>query len=130
MPVTTMSRVRRRVLAGIAVAALGVLAVTGAAQARRLPTKSEAAAISAALHRTHAIRRGLCFHVRNIVISTAGPWASARVVRCGDGRKFDTALAVLQRSHGKWRVRDLGTADAGCSVAPARVQRDLRLDCA
>jgi hypothetical protein len=116
--------------AGVAIAALGLLALTTAADAHRAPTKSESAAISAAIHRTHAgIRRGLCFHVRNIVISTAGPWSRARLVRCRDGHRFDTALAVLQRSHGKWRVRDVGTADIGCTVAPARVRRDLRLLC-
>jgi hypothetical protein len=117
-------------LAGVAIAVLGVLAVTTTADARRAPTRREATAISAALHKSHAIRRGLCFYVRNIAISTAGPWARAKVVRCGDGHHFDTALAVLQRSHGTWRVRDLGTADTGCTVAPARVRRDLRLVCA
>jgi hypothetical protein len=75
---------------------------------------------------TGAVR---CFHVRDIVISTVGSWARAKVVRCGDGRRFDTALSVLQRRHHQWRVRDLGTAGVGCTVAPARVRRDLRLIC-
>jgi hypothetical protein len=122
-------RVLCRVLAAIAITVVCVLAPVSAANARRLPTRREVAAISVALHKTHAIRRGLCFHVRSIVISTAGPWASARVVPCGNGHRFDTALAVLQRSRGSWRVRDLGTSGVGCTVAPARVRRDLGLVC-
>jgi len=120
-------------LASVAITVLGLFAVTAVADAHRRPTKGEAAAISVALHKSRAIRRGLCFHARNIVISTAGPWASAKVVRCGNGvngHYYDTALAVLQHSRGKWHVRDLGTADVGCTVAPARVRRDLRLACA
>jgi hypothetical protein len=117
-----------RVLVVVAVV-LCALAPTSAAQARRAPTKGEVSAITAALHKSTAIRHGLCFHVRNIVISTAGPWASAKVVRCDDGRRYDTALAVLQRCRGKWRVRDLGTSGVGCTVAPARVRRDLKLSC-
>lgn len=47
----------------LAVTALVLLVAAGVAEARRPPTKSEAAAITVALHRTSAIRRGLCFHV-------------------------------------------------------------------
>jgi len=109
--------------------ALGVLAITPAAGAHRAPTRSESAAITAALHRPNVgIRSGLCFHLRSIVISTAGPWARATLLPCNKNRG-DTALAVLQRAHWKWRVRDVGTAGVGCTVAPARVRRDLRLVC-
>jgi hypothetical protein len=123
-----MSRARRTLLTGIATAALGVLAATDAAGARRLPTKSEAAKISSALHNSPATSAVGCFHVRGIVISTAGPWARANAIPC-DRRRFDTALAVLQRRHGNWQVRDLGTSGVGCTVAPARVRRDLGLFC-
>jgi len=116
-------------LLAVIATALGALAVTAVADAHRAPTKSESAAISAALHKPNVgIRRGLCFHVRHIVISTAGPWASAKLVPCNKSQG-DIALAVLQRSHGKWRVRDVGTAGVGCTVAPVRVRRDLRLVC-
>lgn len=124
-----MSRPARRFLTCIAIALLGAVMPAGVAGARRAPTKGEAASISRALHASSATRAVRCFHTREIVISTAGPWARARVVRCGDGRRFDTALAVLQRLRGRWRVRDLGTSGAGCTVAPARVRRDLRLVC-
>ncbi len=119
----------RRALAIIVATVLCALVVTSAAQARRPPTKNEVWAITGALHKTAAIRRGLCFHVSGIAISTTGPWARARVVRCGDGRRFDTALAVLRRTRWNWRVRDLGTSGVGCTVAPARVRRDLKLVC-
>ena len=117
------------VLAAFAVVSLVVAVSTNIADARRAPTRSEAAAISTALHKPNVgIRRGLCFHVRSVVVSTAGPWASAKLFPC-DNRRGDIALAVLQRSHGTWRVRDVGTAGVGCTVAPARVRRDLRLSC-
>jgi hypothetical protein len=40
------------------------------------------------------------------------------------------ALVFLQLRAGNWRVRDIGTADVGCTVAPQRVRIDLDLDCA
>jgi hypothetical protein len=116
-------------LLAVIATALGVLAITAAASAHRAPTKSESAAITAALHKPNVgVRRGLCFHVRNIVISTAGPWARATLAPCNKNHG-DTALAVLRRVHWQWRVRDVGTAGVGCTVAPARVRRDLRLVC-
>jgi len=111
------------------VALVAVLLVTADASAHRSPTKGESAAISAALHKPNVgIRSGLCFHVRNIVVSTAGPWASAKLVQCNKHRG-DNALAVLQRVHAKWRVRDVGTSGVGCTDAPAPVRRDLHLMC-
>ena len=108
--------------------ALLLFVLATAASARRAPTPREASAISRALHASTATRAVHCFHVREIVISTAGPWARARIVRCSG--RGDRALAVLERQHGRWRVRGLGTADTGCTVAPRRVRRDLRLVCA
>jgi hypothetical protein len=108
--------------------ALVTLMLAADASAHRSPTRAESAAISAALHKPNVgIRRGLCFHVRSIVVSTAGPWASAKLVPCSG--RGDRALAVLQRVRGKWRVRDVGTSGVGCTVAPARVRRDLHLVC-
>ena len=111
------------------VALVAAMLLAPAAAAHRSPTRAESAAIPAALHKPdQGIRRGLCFHVRNILVSTAGPWASAKLVPC-DKRRGDTALAVLQRVHAKWRVRDVGTSGVGCTVAPPRVRRDLHLMC-
>ena len=113
----------------IACVALVTVLLATDASAHRGPTRSESAAISAALHRPNmGIRAGLCFHVRKIVISTAGPWASAKLVPC-DRHRGDTAAAVLRRLGGRWRVRDVGTSGVGCTVAPARVRHDLRLVC-
>jgi hypothetical protein len=120
--------VRDKLLAGVAVAVLGVLAAVPAAEARRSPTRSEAAGISSALHSSPATSLVHCFHVRHIVVSTVGPWARANTEPC-DKRRFDSALSVLQRRKGRWRLRDIGTSDAGCTVAPPRVRRDLRLIC-
>lgn len=115
-------------MAFIACAALVTVMLAADAGAHRSPTRGESVAISDALHKPNVgIRRGLCFHVRSIVISTAGPWASAKLIPCkGPG---DRALAVLQRVAGRWRVRDVGTSGTGCTVAPARVRRDLHLVC-
>lgn len=106
--------------------ALGALVMAASATAERAPTKHEVAAISHALHSSSATHAVKCFHVRNVAISTKGPWARARVVRCRHG---DNALAVLQLRRARWRVRDIGTADVGCSVAPRRIRIDLKLNC-
>ena len=121
-------RTRLNVVSGLLPVALLLCVLTTAASARRAPTPREASAISRALHGLTATRAVHCFHVREIVVSTAGPWARARIVRCSG--RGDRALAGLERQHGRWRVRDLGTADTGCTVAPRRVRRDLRLVCA
>jgi len=113
----------------MACVALVTMVLPADASAHRGPTRSESAAISAAVHRPNVgIRRGLCFHVREIVISTAGPWARANLLPCNK-HWGDRALAVLQRLRGKWRMRDVGTSGVGCTVAPARVRRDLNLVC-
>ena len=116
-------------LGSIACVAVVSVILAADASAHRGPTRSESAAISAALHRPNVgIRRGLCFRVRDIVISTAGPWARAKLLPC-NAHRGDRALAVVQRLRGKWRVRDVGTSGVGCTVAPARVRRDLKLVC-
>lgn len=107
--------------------AVALLASTSPAVASRPPTPNEAGAISRALHASRATGAVHCFHVHEIVISTAGPWARARIFPCS--KHGDRALAVLELKHHRWRVRDLGTADTGCTVAPRRVRRDLRLFC-
>ena|SRR5271165_1708167 len=105
---------------------LGALLMAAAAPAERAPTRREATAISSAVHSSSATRAVKCFHVRHVVISTKGLWARANVVACHDG---DHALVVLQLRAGHWRVRDIGTADVGCTVAPRRVRIDLDLNC-
>lgn len=110
------------------IAVLVLLVAVQVAAAHRAPSAPEAVAISRALHSSPATRAVHCFHVRRIVIATGGRWARANTVPC-NRRQFDSALAVLQRRNGAWRVRDLGTAGVGCTVAPATVRRDLGLVC-
>ena len=120
-------RIVLNVVRGLLPVALVLSVLTPAAGAHRAPTTRERSAISRALHASAAMRAVHCFHVREVVVSTVGPWARARVARCsGQG---EHALSVLERRHGHWRVRDLGTAGTGCTVAPPRVRRDLRLVC-
>jgi hypothetical protein len=103
------------------------LAFVPAAGAHRKPSKSEATGIDRAAHHSSATRGVGCFHTREIVVSTAGPWARALLRPCKP--TFDTALAVFQRRHGKWTLRDVGTSGVGCTVVPRAVRHDLRLSC-
>ena len=109
-------------------AALALLLLAAAAAAHRPATRHETAAIEHAIRTSSATRFARCYHVRKVVVSTAGPWARATLVPC-DPRRGDQALVVLQLRRCRWRLRDLGTADVGCTVAPARVRRDLKLVC-
>ncbi len=107
---------------------LGALTIAQVAAAHRAATHKEAVAISRALHSSKATGEVHCFHLRRTVVATGGHWARTNLVPCNK-RQFDSALAVLQLRKGRWRVRDLGTSGAGCTVAPAKVQRDLGLIC-
>lgn len=115
-------------LAALLLSLLAALALAQGAMAHRAPTRSEAAAISRALHNSKATGEVHCFHLRRTVVATGGHWARTNLVPCNK-RQFDSALAVLQLRNGRWRVRDLGTSGAGCTVAPAKVRRDLGLIC-
>lgn len=107
----------------------GVIAVSPTSSfASRAPNARERSAITHTLRASTETRMVRCFHVRSIVISTAGPWARATLVPCNPQR-FDAALAVLHRIGDNWRLSDLGTSGIGCTVAPARVRRDLKLLC-
>lgn len=122
---------RKPALASAALLLALVLALAALAQiamARRAPTRSEAAAISRALHGSEATGAVHCFHLRRTVVATGGHWARTNLVPCNK-RRFDSALAVLQLRKGRWHVRDLGTSGTGCTVAPAKVRRDLGLIC-
>ena len=114
----------RRIMTAVV---LGALLMAATATAERAPTKREATAISKAVHASSATRAVKCFSVGHIEISTKGPWARANIVPC---RRGDHALVVLQLRAGRWYLRDIGTADVGCTVVPKRVRIDLRLNCA
>ena len=113
----------RRIMTAVV---LGALLMATTAAAERAPPRREAAAISKAVRASSAPRAVKCFSVGHIEISTKGPWARANIVPCHRG---DHALLVLQLRAGRWYLRDIGTADVGCTVAPKRVRIDLRLNC-
>ena len=121
---------RRSVIRALALSAgvcAAVLVLAPAAGAHRKPTKNEAKAIDKAAHASSATRGVGCFKTRRIVVSTAGPWAKASLVPCKPN--VDTVLAVFERSHGKWALRDLGSSGVGCGVVPRVVRTDLALSC-
>lgn len=45
------------------------------------------------------------------------------------GQYVGRATAVLQRTHGTWRVLELGTSGLGCRLPSARVRADLGVGC-
>jgi hypothetical protein len=126
IPVTVF--VRRSAAIGATALALLFTVVGAVASAHRSPNDKEAVAISRAVHRSPAHGAVRCFSVHGILISSAGPWARVRIYPCSG--RGDHALVVLEHRGWRWIVRDLGTADTGCSVAPTRVRHDLKLVCA
>lgn len=55
-------------------------------------------------------------------------WAIA-TLEPRDPAAFDGATAVLHLDGKTWRVRDLGSFDVGCGIAPKAVLEDLGLPC-
>jgi len=125
----------------VAVAAVGALIVVAAASAHgatRTPAQrparaSETSAIRAAIVgyvRLHSpsIRR---FKWYEATVSTAdAAWAVVGMdgfTRGGRGVGFAGAL-VVHTATGPWHVVNFGSSDLGCG-APAKVRRDLKLDC-
>jgi hypothetical protein len=102
------------------------------ALASRAPTKTERREIASAARRAPETRgvRGK-FLVRSVRVSSADRrWAKAllRPKPAYRGR-LDVATAVFHRSDGRWRLRNLGTADVGCVIHDAAVRANLGLDC-
>lgn len=115
-----------RAVLGLVLTAL----VPASASAAREPTPVEAQAIDAAVHAsTQTIAApDEDFTVQRIRISTAGPWASARLVP-RPGSLLSPAFVVLSGDASAWRVRQVGTIDVGCGLAPRAVASDLGLGC-
>lgn len=115
-----------RAVLGLVLTAL----VPASASAARDPTPVEAQAIDAAVHassQTSAVP-DQDFTVQHIRVSTAGPWAAARLVP-RPGTIFSPAFVVLGGGATAWRVRQVGTIDVGCGLAPRAVAIDLGLGC-
>ena len=121
---------------GLAIAALAItLTAASLAEAARSPTRSERAAIVKTVNdATWAIaipRDDIA--VTKIRVSTVRlpDRLYARVI-VYDKRKAhpDTALGVVRRLRGHWRLLTVGTSSVGCRTVPARVRADLKLtDC-
>jgi len=119
------SRGRSRDCVLAVVAGLVVVLCLGAAtsaMAWRKPTRSERSAIARAARQTPTVPNKT-IHVRNIHVSTVGPWASAGV-GIYFGKTLDSATAILHKVHGKWINAGAGTDGEWC-VMPLRDQRDL-----
>jgi hypothetical protein len=93
-----------------------------AASASRAPSPRERASIRQVGYRTpHAGHSPVT--VRNIRISTVGPWASATVV-IYFGNMPDSAVDIFHYVNGRWRLASVGTAGEWC-VMPRRDQLNL-----
>ncbi len=115
-----------RAVLGLVLTAL----LPASASAAREPTPAEAQAIDAAVHassQTSAVP-DKDFTAQRIRISTAGSWAAARLVP-RPGTLFTPAVVVLSGDASAWRVRQVGTIDVGCGLAPRAVASDLGLGC-
>lgn len=119
---------RRHSLFGLVAALLTaiVLVVVPAAGAHRAATRLEAAAISAAAHRSGLTKLVKHFRLARLIISTKGPYAAA-ILKPTGRRAGDTASAVFARHRKSWRLVTLGSADVGCSL-PRAVRSDLAAD--
>ncbi len=131
-----MSRSRPTRIARRCAAVLTVVVVAGTpalAEARRLASSRDKAAIIAALRKAGGIGTQVTSSCLRVYVSTVDQrWAMMQFVyvpRCeqqdGDG------VAVVHRSHGAWRLVTAGS-DFRCPIPghiPRRVQRDLRLGC-
>ena len=116
-------RFARALAAGLLIA-LAILPAV--ALAWRSPSAAEKRAITKAAELTpHAGKSKV--RVGRIHVSTAGPWASAGVAIYIDGYP-DDAIAVLERTHGRWVERSVGTSGEGCGM-PKADQRSLDLSC-
>lgn len=95
------------------------------ALASRAPSRSERGSIVAAIHRMKPLGNPLLYLVKNIRVSTRGPYARASTAP-RDRAAYQGALLILRRTHAVWRVIDFGSAGVGCSLPPA-VQLDLHV---
>jgi hypothetical protein len=98
------------------------VALSAPALASRRPTQWERQAITRVGERTpHAGNSRV--YVRNIRVSTIGPWASA-LLTIHFGEHPDNAIGIFHYTRGRWTSASIGTAGEWC-VMPAKDQRNL-----
>jgi hypothetical protein len=102
------------------------LALAASAMAWRHPTRSERSAITRAASRTPTSPPHKKVHVRDIRVSTVGPWASATIA-IYFGNVPDYATDTLHKVHGKWINDGAGTSGEWC-VMPRKDRRNLGFD--
>lgn len=115
----------RRLTSAVAVAVLVLLPALFAvrADASYVPSTSTRAAIVAAIEHVHGIGSPSLYRVRDIRVSSVGPYARASTVPRNPD-VYQGQLVVLRKKAGVWKVIDFGTAGVGCTL-PKAVQRDL-----
>ncbi len=59
------------------------------------------------------------------MFSVRCPWKHAQA----DSKKNGAVDVLLQYSAKKWHVRDLGTSQVGCGVAPKKLLKAMDQDC-
>ena len=104
------------------------LELLGPAGASVSPTPAERAGIVAGVRKEFCDQPVVCAKLRlsRIRLSkTDRRWAAANYAAPGT----QSGYAVLHREGTQWRVVDYGTADVGCSSAPAKALYDLGIYC-
>jgi hypothetical protein len=123
-----MNGVRCRKLGALVFAVMVLIAlVPTAAQAWRRPTSSERNAIASVARGTGHAGPGRV-EVKDIHVSTIGPWASAVVELVYTGQPPDDAEDVLHEIGGTWHLtkHSPGTFGEWCGIGmPVRDQRNL-----
>jgi hypothetical protein len=114
-----------RRLSGVLVA-LALLSVATPALAERPASSTEKQAITKAIKRSlkqQGSPAASTVRVSGVRISTQdGAWAIASV----HAKNADDASVALQRRHGAWKVRNVGTAQVQCAIGmPKAVQQEL-----
>jgi hypothetical protein len=126
---------RPRPLLALSVALAALLAATSAASASHAPGHAERVALrNATLHSRFVSAPIAAGHFRLLGgrVSTAGPWAKARITPTGPARdRLDAVLAIFKHSGHAWRLTMLGTAQVDCDGPrlPKPVRRDLHIVC-
>ncbi len=114
----------RRLLAFLGLALLLTLGASSAL-AHRAPTKKEHAAIDKAIHsyihQKHS-KAPKDAKISKITVSTANK--SYALVKLTSHTK-GSSKALMHTLHGKWRVSAYGVGGFSCSVAPAKIFKDL-----
>lgn len=123
---------KRTMIAITLAATMGAGAVTTAGSAQAASTTQPSASTKAAI--AQAIKRSplvgdvapdLLLVTKTRLAKTDHSWAAAQIaIRNSDSGE---AQVLLKRINGRWQVRDLGTDQIGCQIAPKPIRNQLSL---